>query len=881
MKRLLPLLLLLSCKKAQVPEVQDPCQGAKPKTVEPLPVPAPPDLRLPGDVKPARIALDLTIVPSKDTFAGVMTADAFVVQPTSVVWLNANGLEITSAKIDGHVVGKTQKNGFLGLALREELPIGEVQIEVAFEAPIDHAKSLGVYAEEEGGEAYAYTFFEPVDARRAFPCWDEPSYKIPWQLTFHVQADHVALANAPVASETLEDGGMKRVELEESRPMPSYLVAFVVGPFDVVDGGTGGRAQTPIRFVIPKGRGEELRYAKEVTPKVVAALEDYFDIDYPYGKLDVAVVPRFWGTMEHPGIVAMGQPLTLIPPDQETRERRQSYANILAHELGHYWFGDYVTMAWWDDTWLNEALGEWLDMRITDVAEPAWKYPEDRVGLAAWGMGADEVLAARQIRQPVDSLEGIQASFDNGITYAKGSVVLRMFEQFVGEDAWRTFLRAYVRQYAWGNATSQDFVGVMRAQLGDEVADGFTSFLDQPGVPRIAVSETCEVTQERALPAGTTDTARTWTLPVCIKWPGGEHCEIVSSAKASLSLEKCPQQKMLNRGAYGYYRSVYTAAEAKALLAAPKKKSKAKPWLTSVERRMIVTDVRAGVDRAEIPVEDALGLVSALAADADMKVAATGLSLLSLVEVRALDDDRYAQLRRFVVKALGPLANKLGWTRGTKDTDEIHALRLRVVPWVAVAGDAKLAKQGTKLARQWLADRKSVPDDIADAALDVAAATGDAALFDDVLAAARASTDHREQGRLLGALAGFRDPSLAEQALGVVISGEFDLRETSRIVYGILATRETREVAWKFVSDNIDTLLGAMREDEAGGAIAGFTSMICDQPHRDAAAALFQPRVAAIPGAENAFTAALEGVDQCIAAQARNLDGISKFLAKY
>ncbi|HET7501641.1 MAG TPA: M1 family metallopeptidase, partial [Kofleriaceae bacterium] len=327
------------------------------------PDPAPPALRLPGDVRPTRYALELTVVPERPAAAGRIHIAAEVVRATRVVWLNATGLTIERATLGGRPA-RVIPGGedFVGLAIGRELPPGALAIEVAFSAPIDRERSRGLYSERDGKDAYAYTFFEPIDARRTFPCFDEPVYKVPWQLTFHVRADHVALGNAEVVRETPEPGGMKRVELAVSRPLPSYLVAFVVGPFELVDGGKVGRVATPIRFVIPRGRAGELGYARQVTPKVVAALEDYFDMAYPYGKLDVAVVPRFWGTMEHPGLVAMGQPLTLIRPDQDTRARRQGYANILAHELSHYWFGDLVTMAWWDDTWLNEALSEWSDM---------------------------------------------------------------------------------------------------------------------------------------------------------------------------------------------------------------------------------------------------------------------------------------------------------------------------------------------------------------------------------------------------------------------------------------------------------------------------------------------------------------------------------------
>jgi aminopeptidase N len=269
-----------------------------------LPDPPPPAVRLPGDVRPARYALELTIAPDRERATGRVAIDAQVVRPTRVVWLNATGLAIERATLAGkpaRVIAGGED--FIGLSIGAELPVGPLAVEVAFGAPIDRTKSRALYAEREGADWYAYTFFEPIDARRAFPCFDEPAYKVPWQLTFHVPAEHVALGNAPVVREVPERGGMKRVELAPSRQLPSYLVAFVVGPFELVDGGIAGRAKTPIRFVIPKGRAAELRYARQITPRVVTALEDYFDMAYPFHKLDVAVVPRYWGTMEHPGLV--------------------------------------------------------------------------------------------------------------------------------------------------------------------------------------------------------------------------------------------------------------------------------------------------------------------------------------------------------------------------------------------------------------------------------------------------------------------------------------------------------------------------------------------------------------------------------------------------
>jgi aminopeptidase N len=494
MRLALLLAVVMACSSAERPASKPVTAPPKPAAAAPVaaPDPSPPAFRLPGDVKPVRYALELTIVPGEPKASGRVHITAEVVTPTRAVWLHATGLAVASAELDG-VPARVVAGGedFIAVVTERALAAGPHAVDVAFSAPIDPAKSRGIYSEREGSDAYVYTFFEPIDARRAFPCFDEPSYKVPWRLTFHVKADQVALGNAPIERETPEPNGMKKVELAETKPLPSYLVAFVVGPFELVDGGTAGRAGTPIRFVIPKGRAGELRYAREVTPKVVAALEDYFAMAYPYGKLDVAVVPRFWGTMEHPGIVAMGQPLTLIRPDQETRSRKRGYASTLSHELSHYWFGDYVTMAWWDDTWLNEALGEWSDINITEAAEPTWRVRDARLGISQAAMRADEALTTRAIRKPVTTRDAIEGSFDNAITYDKGSSVFRMFEAFVGRDAWRKFINGYLHAHAWGNASAEDFLHDAAGELGAPVAAALRTFLDQPGVPRVAAARRC------------------------------------------------------------------------------------------------------------------------------------------------------------------------------------------------------------------------------------------------------------------------------------------------------------------------------------------------------------------------------------------------------
>jgi aminopeptidase N len=895
------LVALAACSSAERPRASP----AAPAAPEPAPStavrdPAPPDLRLPGDVRPTKYALDLTIDPEQPTTSGQVRIAAEVVRPTRVVWLNATGLTIVRAELDGKPARVIPGgDDFVGLTLDRDLAAGALAISVAFTGSIDRERSRGIYSEREGSERYVYTFFEPIDARRAFPCFDEPIYKVPWQLTFHVKQGHVALANAPVERETPEPGGMKKVETAVTRPLPSYLVAFVVGPFEVVDGGVAGRIKTPIRFVIPRGRAGELGYARQVTPRVVAALEDYFDMPYPYGKLDVAVVPRFWGTMEHPGIVAMGQPLTLIRPDQETRDRKESYTNILAHELSHYWFGDLVTMAWWDDTWLNEALGQWSDMNITEAAEPGWRVRDDRVFDATGAMRADETLSTQPIRRTVTTREGIAASFDNQITYYKGASMFRMFEAFVGRDAWRKFINSYLRTHAWGNASADDFLRSVGEHLGPATAAAMRTFLEQPGVPRIAAQVRCEprrspqleLTQQRSLPAGVSDPeSRLWSVPVCVRYGDArsshKECfplttatasfELGARPRATAELRGCPSWIVVNGDAAGYYRSVVDPVMARALLTARSAVARvARP--TPAERMMLIEDLRAAVVRDELPIDKLLELVPIIAADPDDKVARSAVGAAG-IPLGGLDDAMYEAARRWYQRAFQARARKLGWQRGARDSDELQDLRQVLVPLVA-REDAALRAEAARLADRWLTDRTGISDDLAGAALRVAAYRGDAARFERYLAAAKAARDRREHQRLLGTLGAFANPELARRGLELVRGRDLDLRDSRAIMFGVLGRRETRDLGIAFVKAHLDELLARMRDDEAAGFLAGLVGQFCDRDRRARMESLVVPRAAKIDGAQAAVTRALEQSNQCIAQTERLLPALRRILA--
>jgi aminopeptidase N len=856
------------------------------------PEPQPPALRLPDSVRPVRYALDLTLLPAEPTYSGTVTIDVDVREPVRQVWLHAQDLQVTQASVllDGRTLearAVTQSEGRLGLLLPETLGTGPARLSVSFTGRADRERSQGLYAVEEGGASYLYTFFEPIDARRAFPCFDEPGFKVPWRLRFTVKQEHVALANHPVVSEEPLPGGLKRVTFAESRPMPSYLVAFVVGPFELVDGGPVGRARVPLRFIVPHGRGAETAYAASVTPRLVTLLEDFFDQTYPYEKLDVAVVPRYWGTMEHPGIVALGQPLTLIRPGEETLQRRQSYVNIAIHELAHYWFGNVVTCRWWDDIWLNESLTTWLDHKMTDQFEPSWVYALDAsANSASFALSTDSLTTSPSVRKPITTNDDIIGSFDNGTTYSKGASLLRMLEGWLGEERVRDMLRTHVRKHAWGVATSDDFLATLEASAGPEAARVFRGFIDQPGVPRVSAELQCEagapprlkLSQQRFLPAGSTgSTAQTWDVPVCVRAGQGKvsarACTLLTGATGELELptQGCPSWLLLNAGGSGYYRGGYSREQLSGLLSTPP------GTLTTAERLAFLGDVSAAVERGDVPLGEALKLVPATASDSHRLILQAGAQLLFSVRAERLPEAERPRYRAWLRELYGPRARALGWTPRPGEGDDVKKLRSMLLGLAAIGGqDPVLSQEAGRLARAWLADRESVSPEVAWSALRVAARDGDRTLFDTVLAQARASQDRNERTRLLASLGAFRDPTLKKEALALVLGDAFDVRDTQAL-FGTAFFSESRDLAWDFYQRNFDTLAGKLRSDELGGLI-GMVGNLCDEQQRAEAEALLTPRVANIEGGPRALARALESIRLCVESERRHQPSVVEFL---
>ena len=492
-------------------------------------------MRLPDIATPRRYEIELTVDPDLERFTGEVKIELEMKRESSLIWLNAEQLQISSAVLvadkrsypaRAELVG----NDFVALHFAEPLPMGAAIVTLKYSGKLAGNETEGIFRQKEGGDWYALTQFEAISARRAFPCFDEPHWKTPWQLALTVKPGDFAFSNTPVLEERATADGMKRVLFAETAPLPTYLVAFGVGPFDVLDGGVAGMRTTPLRYITPKGRAHEARYAKQATPKMLEALEKYFGIPYPYQKLDSMVVPVTvgFGAMENVGLITYSSRLLLATPEHETDQFKQDYLAVGTHEIAHQWFGDLVTAAWWDDIWLNESFATWLSDKVVDQLHPEWQWSVAKVQGRRRAMDTDRLKSTRTVRQEVKSRDDLGNAFDR-ITYDKGGAVLTMYESWLGETAFRDGVRRYLKQHEWGNATAQDFFAAL-AVADPQVAEGFASFVGQPGLPLVDFELDCStrrpavvLRQQRFLPARP-DTlpagAQRWAVPACLRYDG-------------------------------------------------------------------------------------------------------------------------------------------------------------------------------------------------------------------------------------------------------------------------------------------------------------------------------------------------------------------------
>jgi alanyl aminopeptidase len=850
--------------------------------------PQPPALRLPSDARPTHYALTLTVVPGAQTAAGEIAIDVALASPHAVLWLNAEDLKVTHASVGdaatrvGMVTGHDQ---FLGLTFDPPLPAGSHRVELAFEAGQSGNSTRGIFTLQNDGAWYSMTQFEPTSARRAFPCFDEPGFKVPWDITLRVPAGQVALANTPAAGESPDGEGMKRVRFATTRPLPSYLVAFAVGPWEAVDAGRVGSSHTPMRIVVPRGHATEARFAARAYPQLFEELERWFGIAHPYPKLDQVAIPLTVGfAMENAGLITYGMPNVLAKPDAETAYFRHWSVSVAAHEMAHQWFGDLVTPAWWDDIWLNESFATWMADKVVDRWRPEYEHGAAGVEARAHAMAEDALSSARRIREPIVARGDIYNAFD-AITYDKGATVLGMFERWIGPEPFRQGIRRYLEARADGTATLADFTAALSQASGRPVAPALSTFLDQNGVPRVAVELACErkqarleLTQSRYTPVGAVAAGgQRWQVPVCVRYESGgrahEACTLLDGASTSLALGNgCPAYVFANAGGQGYYLADYRGD----LLARLRAHQAALP---AAERASLIHDLRELLRAGAVDPREALRWLRIGARAKERHVAMAAIDLAQFVRDDLVGDDERARFTAFVRATFGPRARKLGFAPVRGEDDDAQLLRRALVRFVG-PDDPKLAAEARRLAHAWLADRKAVDPTMVDSVLAVAAQTGDSALLDAMRAELARTRDEVDRRNLMVALFSFADPALLRRSMGLLLDPAIDIRESlTALRFSIGPFRPQRTVT-DFIATHFDALEARVERDRPGGW-PGYAERLCTARERNDVEAFWRPRIERYAGGPRNLAQALESIDLCVQARAANASGVRAFLAAW
>ena len=583
--------------------------------------------------------------------------------------------------------------------------------------------------------------------------------------------------------------------------------------------------------------------------------------------------------MENPGLITYGQSLILQLAEQAAPTTQREYASVCAHELAHQWFGNLVTMAWWDDLWLNEAFASWVGEKVLDRYRPEWEVGVTQVRTRSDALRSDSLKSARKIRQPVESEHDTANLFD-GITYGKGETILAMFESWLGEEAFRKGVTTYLERHAWGNATASDFLAALSAAAGRDVSAAFSSFIDQTGAPLVAADVRCDgsaravLRQQPYRRLGSPEVAKTWQVPVCVRLgPAAAEtsCGLVSGAEATLPLAACPAWDLPNAGMAGYFRVKMTGRELLDVLA-PGRLSKA-------ERVGLLGDVRALVESGDLPASEALAVAAHQAPDPDWQVLLAVAGIVDGVD-RHVSREQRPRYAAFVRGLFGRRARSLGW-RARPGEDENTRLLRRSVVWRAAAlgEDAGLGKEAVALARRWLDDPLALDPDMVDVVLPAAARHGDRALLDALAAEVARSTDRQRRAFVFEALGNFVDPSLLDRALGLLLDPSIDAREAVRIPFASADVPAAGERAYAFTRQHHETLVARLPA-EVGAALPLVGKPLCDEAQKADLLAAFKPSATKLPGGPHLLDQAVEAIELCIAERKVVRPSVETFLAR-
>lgn len=847
--------------------------------------------QLPKTVVPTHYWLQVSPDPKTLTFTGRESVHINVTTPTKTITLNQLGLKITYASLDLDKrrveiipsIKTDDKAQTLILTFPKTITPGSHRLNVYYSGKVG-LQSQGLFAVKyltpAGKPKVMFgTQMEPTDARRMFPCWDEPAFKAPYELSALVPQSFMAVSNTPIKMEQPIPNGLKLVTFATTPPMSSYLVVLCAGEFEAY---TGQAAGVKLRVITTEGKRAQGAYAMGVMEKILPYYNTYFGVKYPLPKLDLIAVPGgFQGAMENWGGITYNENIILYDPKTSSEGTKQSIFNVVSHETAHQWSGDLVTMAWWDNLWLNEGFASWMADKASDHFNPEWHVLDRAVAQKDDILDSDSYTTTHPIQQAVADPAQAAAAFDE-ITYQKGEAVIRMFENYLGPDVFQAGIQNYMRARKYSSSTTADLWDALGSASGKPMAQIAAGWTEQPGFPVVLAHAVPNggvlLTQERFTVDTSSPKPEFWQVPVAYDAVNGSAAPAAQTSLLTQAGVTLPvsvgKTVVLNAGNKGFYRVQYAPALFAPLAAHVE-------TLVPADRIGLLGDTWALAKVGRVPVGSFLDLADNTRTDTNLAV--NSQTFGSLFEIYGLERGLpgRAAFAAYLRSVLAPRFASLGWDAKPNDSSDTTLLRSRLIGELGALGDPAVIAEARKRFAAYVKDPNTLPANLIGPTLGIVGRSADQATYNQLLTLAQTTPDYRQKVRFFSALSGAQDPKLAQQTLALTLSPQLATvpQAVIQLVAGVAFGGEQPDLALSFFRQHQAALFANQDALSRVFAIPALYGAFSDNAHADELAAYAKANLP--PDAAPQIAKTVSRIRAAAALKTRLLPSVDRWVAAH